>query len=178
MKATLLLLGDPRMSGCFACKCPFVNWQRSSLTLRRCEFDLENVWGSLGECCWPSETPRRRAGAVEGEFGDPASASLILPTKSGQDEDDDDDDGANQAWSSWLFTCSPRSRRLSASCGSVGSRQRFSSSLFARSSHRWERKGKSLFSCPVSTWGRAARLGLRCRPRGMGPEQSQLCSIV
>ena len=44
MKATLLLLGDPRMSGCFACKCPFVNnWQRYSLTLRRCEAVLASV---------------------------------------------------------------------------------------------------------------------------------------
>ena len=42
------------------------------------DIDLENVWGSLGDCCgWPSETPRRRAGAVEGELGDP-KASLIL----------------------------------------------------------------------------------------------------
>ena len=46
--------------------------QFSDIDLERCE-----TWGSLGECCWPSETPRRRAGAVDGELGAP-KASLIL----------------------------------------------------------------------------------------------------
>ena len=41
------------------------------------DIDLEKVCWSLGDCGWPSETPRRRAGAVDGELGDP-NASLIL----------------------------------------------------------------------------------------------------
>ena len=98
-----------------------------TFTLHCNAIDLERcaVWGSLGECCWPSETPLRRAGAVDGELGAP-NASLIL---------DIDGEFSLKVTSP---TGWPISRTPSASCGSGPLRRGFSSSCFSRSSHRCE----------------------------------------
>ena len=108
MKITLLLLDDPRMSDCFACKCPFVNdWKRYSLTLRRFEFGLENVW------VWPWEGVRQ-SWRVLLTLRDPSSSSwsswrgtwrtteCLL-------------DPANQGWAGWRrwwWWCQPSVIRL------------------------------------------------------------------
>ena len=84
MKITLLLLDDPRMSDCFACKCPFVNdWKRYSLTLRRFEFGLENVW------VWPWEGVRQ-------------SWRVLLTLR----------DPSSSSWSSWRGTWRTTQRLL------------------------------------------------------------------
>ena len=89
MKATLLLLGDPRMSGCFACKCPVVNdWQRYS-------FDLAKVW------VWPWECVRQ-SWRVLLTLRDPSSSSWCSwrgTWRSTQCLFDP----ANQAWAGWRW---------------------------------------------------------------------------
>ena len=123
----LITSGRPNDIWLFCLQNLFCNTRIFSAHNIQChDIDLENVWGSLGDYCgWPSETLRRRTGAVEGELGDP-KASLILSINAWVGFED------HRSWpTGWLI-----SGTLSASCGSAGLRRCSSLSWFSLSSHR------------------------------------------